>query len=71
MTQMTKAQKRALCIAASNGGVLEVGGLDGDSVRIDVVERCVSAGWLEHLPRRMTGGDAYRLTDAGRSLSST
>lgn len=45
---MTPKQKEALRLAVANGGRLEIGGLDGDPVRRDVVIRLSGAGLLKY-----------------------
>lgn len=63
---LTPAQRRALTRAVRNGGTIEKGGLDGDTVRQDVIERLYIAGFLALSTGGSMFADVWRVTDAGR-----
>ena len=64
--KLTKAQKKALEIASSNGGVIYDGGLDKDDIRKDVIFRLWEMGFLHHLPPPHDGsGQPWKITPEG------
>jgi hypothetical protein len=64
---ITPAQRAVLQRAADNGGIIEIGGLDGDTARRDVIWRLYEANMLSYVAPRQGGGQPWRLTEAGRA----
>ena len=66
MRRLTAIQKNALQLAVDSGGEIQIGGLDGQPVRIDVAFRLFNRGLMS---RRWNELDyeCYRITDAGRA----
>jgi hypothetical protein len=67
--KMTPKQAEALRRAISNGGTLEIGGLDGDPVRRDVLIRLFKMGFVKYdgIVGYHNWVGVWRITDAGRA----
>lgn len=66
----TEKQLACMCQAKEDGGVLELGGVNGRKINGHVWGTCIQRGWLaiEHWVEPYAPFIALKLTDEGRAI---
>lgn len=71
MEALTKAQRRALQLAVDSGGEIQIGGLDGQRVRLDLLSKLHDRGFFKIGTGPQPWITLYKITELGRDAIQT